>query len=84
MKRLIGRLDTDPAVHASINLPFLVQTIDTGVGPLIAALLNNVWRSINFEAVLAFLLGELRVLTVPVSGPIKKSNNSNEHQNSSI
>ncbi|OWM74255.1 heat shock 70 kDa protein 8 [Punica granatum] len=81
MKRLIGRVDTDPIVHASKNLPFLVQTLDIGVRPFIAALVNNVWRSTTPEEVLAIFMVELRamaeiqlkrpirnvVLTVPVS-----------------
>ncbi|XP_074292237.1 heat shock 70 kDa protein 8 [Silene latifolia] len=81
MKRLIGRVDTDPIVHASKTLPFLVQTLDIGVRPFIAALVNNVWRSTTPEEVLAIFLVELRamaelqlkrpirnvVLTVPVS-----------------
>ncbi|ESQ51801.1 hypothetical protein EUTSA_v10016453mg [Eutrema salsugineum] len=81
MKRLIGRVDTDPVVHASKNLPFFVQTLDIGVRPFIAALVNNAWRSTTPEEVLAIFLVELRlmaetqlkravrnvVLTVPVS-----------------
>ncbi|KAE9606456.1 putative Heat shock protein 70 family [Lupinus albus] len=81
MKRLIGRVDTDPVIHASKNLPFLVQTLDIGVRPFIAALVNNMWRSTTPEEVLAIFLVELRamaeaqlkrpirniVLTVPVS-----------------
>lgn len=81
MKRLIGRIDTDPAVHACKNLPFLVQTLDIGVRPFIAALVNNMWRSTTPEEVLAIFLIELRalaeiqlkrpvsnvVLTIPVS-----------------
>lgn len=81
MKRLIGRVDTDPVVHASKSLPFLVQTLDIGVRPFIAALVNNAWRSTTPEEVLAIFLVELRlmaesqlkravrnvVLTVPVS-----------------
>jgi heat shock protein 4 len=81
MKRLIGRVDTDPVVHASKSLPFLVQTLDIGVRPLIGALVNNVWRSTTPEEVLAIYLLELRamaevalkrpirnvVLTIPVS-----------------
>lgn len=81
MKRLIGRVDTDPVVHASKSLPFLVQTLDIGVRPFIAALVNNVWRSTTPEEVLAIFLVELRamaelqlkrpirnvVLTIPVS-----------------
>lgn len=81
MKRLIGRDDTDPVVHSSKNLPFLVQTLDIGVRPFIAALVNNMWRSTTPEEVLAIFLVELRVmaeaqlrrpirnvvLTVPVS-----------------
>lgn len=30
MKRLVGRVDSDPIVHASKTLPFLVQTLDIG------------------------------------------------------
>lgn len=81
MKRLIGRVDTDPVVRASRSLPFLVQTLDIGVRPFIAALVNNVWRSTTPEEVLAIFLVELRsmaelqlkrpirnvVLTIPVS-----------------
>ncbi|XP_057450274.1 heat shock 70 kDa protein 8 [Lotus japonicus] len=81
MKRLIGRVDTDPVVHTSKNLPFLVQTLGVGVRPFIAALVNNMWRSTTPEEVLAIFLVELRamvetqlkhpirnvVLTVPVS-----------------
>ncbi|KAF8041005.1 hypothetical protein BT93_B3046 [Corymbia citriodora subsp. variegata] len=81
MKRLIGRVDTDPVVHGSKSLPFLVQTLDIGVRPFIAALVNNVWRSTTPEEVLAIFLVELRtmaelqlkrpirnaVLTIPVS-----------------
>ncbi|KAM3755121.1 hypothetical protein ACB098_02G016200 [Castanea mollissima] len=81
MKRLIGRVDTDPVVHSSKNLPFLVQTLDIGVRPFIAALVNNVWRSTTPEEVLAIFLVELKamaevqlkrpirnvVLTIPVS-----------------
>ncbi|PSS01441.1 Heat shock 70 protein [Actinidia chinensis var. chinensis] len=79
--RLIGRVDTDPVVHASKSLPFLVQTLDIGVRPFIAALVNNMWRSTTPEEVLAIYLVELRamaemqlkrpvrnaVLTIPVS-----------------
>ncbi|KAB5544997.1 hypothetical protein DKX38_013109 [Salix brachista] len=81
MKRLIGRVDTDPVVHASKRLPFLVQTLDIGVRPFIAALVNNAWRSTTPEEVLAIFMVELRamaevqlkrairnvVLTIPVS-----------------
>ncbi|MCL7051972.1 hypothetical protein MKW94_017048 [Papaver nudicaule] len=81
MKRLIGRADTDPVVHSSKTLPFLVQTLNIGVRPFIAALVNNVWRSTTPEEVLAVFLVELRtmaelqlkrvvrnvVLTIPVS-----------------
>ncbi|MBA0768419.1 hypothetical protein Gotri_017221 [Gossypium trilobum] len=49
MKRLIGRVDTDRIVHASKNFPFLVQTLDVGVRPFIAALVNNVWKSTTPE-----------------------------------
>ncbi|XP_050372477.1 LOW QUALITY PROTEIN: heat shock 70 kDa protein 8 [Argentina anserina] len=81
MKRLIGRVDTDPVVHSSKSLPFIVQTLDIGVRPFIAALVGNCWRSTTPEEVLAVFLVELRemaeiqlnrpiknvVLTVPVS-----------------
>uniref|UniRef100_A0A6N2NJL7 Heat shock 70 kDa protein 8 n=1 Tax=Salix viminalis TaxID=40686 RepID=A0A6N2NJL7_SALVM len=81
MKRLIGRVDTDPVVHASKRLPFLVQTLDIGVRPFIAALVSNAWRSTTPEEVLAIFMVELRamaevqlkrpirnvVLTIPVS-----------------
>ncbi|KAL2469907.1 Heat shock 70 kDa protein 8 [Abeliophyllum distichum] len=62
MKRLIGRVDTDPIVHASKSLPFLVQTLDIGVRPFIAALVKNMWRSTTPEEVLAIFLVELRVM----------------------
>ncbi|KAJ8768434.1 hypothetical protein K2173_021587 [Erythroxylum novogranatense] len=81
MKRLIGRVDTDPVVLASKNLPFLVQTLNIGARPFIAALVNNIWRSTTPVEVLAIYLVELRsmaelqlkqtirnvVLTIPVS-----------------
>ncbi|KAJ8640929.1 hypothetical protein MRB53_017623 [Persea americana] len=81
IKRLVGRMDTDPVVHASKTVPFLVQTLGIGVRPFIAALVNNVWRSTTPEEVLAVFLVELRamaevqlkravrnvVLTIPVS-----------------
>ncbi|XP_078430791.1 heat-shock protein 70T-2 isoform X2 [Wolffia australiana] len=59
IKRLIGRVDTDPAVQASKTLPFLVQTLGLGVRPFIAAQVNNVWRSTTPEEVLAIFLLEL-------------------------
>uniref|UniRef100_A0A6N2MXJ8 Heat shock 70 kDa protein 8 n=1 Tax=Salix viminalis TaxID=40686 RepID=A0A6N2MXJ8_SALVM len=62
MKRLIGRVDTDPVVQSSKKLPFLVQTLDIGVRPFIAALVNNAWRSTTPEEVLAIFLVELRVM----------------------
>ncbi|KAF6162739.1 hypothetical protein GIB67_029008 [Kingdonia uniflora] len=82
MKRLIGRADTDPVVHSSkTTLPFLVQTLNIGTRPFLAALVNNVWKSTTPEEVLAVFLVDLRViaelqlkravrnvvLTVPVS-----------------
>ncbi|KAJ0982294.1 hypothetical protein J5N97_010549 [Dioscorea zingiberensis] len=81
LKRLIGRMDTDPVVHASKTLPFLVQTLDIGGRPFIATLENNVWRSRTPEELLASLFWKLKgilevhlmcsirnvVLTVPVS-----------------
>ncbi|KAK9287615.1 hypothetical protein L1049_016050 [Liquidambar formosana] len=72
MKRLIGRVDTDPVVHASKSLPFLVQTLDIGVRPFIAALVNNVWRSTTPEEVLAIFLVELRAMAeVRLKRPIR-------------
>ncbi|GAV84840.1 HSP70 domain-containing protein, partial [Cephalotus follicularis] len=62
IKRLIGRVDTDPVVHASKSLPFLVETLDIGVRPFIAALVNNRWRSTTPEEVLAIFLVELRAM----------------------
>ncbi|KAB2067495.1 hypothetical protein ES319_A09G230000v1 [Gossypium barbadense] len=62
MKRLIGRVDTDRVVRASKNFPFLVQTLDMGVRPFIAALVNNVWKSTTPEEVLALYLAELRIM----------------------
>lgn len=62
VKRLIGRMDTDPVVHKSKKLPFMVQTLDIGVRPFIAALTNEVWRSTTPEEVLAILLVELRAM----------------------
>lgn len=62
MKRLIGRVDTDPVVQASKNLPFLVQTLDIGGRPLIAAFVNNMWRSTTPDEALAIFLVELRIM----------------------
>ncbi|KAK8948919.1 Heat shock 70 kDa protein 8 [Platanthera zijinensis] len=81
MKRLIGRVDTDPVVKSSKMLPFMVQTFGIGQIPLIAVPVNNVWRSTTPEEVLAIFLAELKenaehklkrpirkaVLTVPIS-----------------
>lgn len=72
MKRLIGRVDTDPVVHASKTLPFLVQTLDIGVRPFIAALVNNVWRSTTPEEVLAIFLVELKAMAeVQLKRPVR-------------
>ncbi|KAK1422426.1 hypothetical protein QVD17_25534 [Tagetes erecta] len=63
MKRLIGRVDTDPIVsQASKTLPFLIQTLGIGVKPFIAALVNNMWRSTTPEEVVAIYLVELKAL----------------------
>ncbi|KAK6130294.1 hypothetical protein DH2020_035966 [Rehmannia glutinosa] len=51
IKRLVGRVDTDPVVHASKSLPFLVQTLNIGVRPFIAALVKNMWRSTSPEEI---------------------------------
>ncbi|KAH0994142.1 hypothetical protein GBA52_005625 [Prunus armeniaca] len=72
MKRLIGRVDTDPVVHSSKSLPFLVQTLGIGVRPLIAALVNNVWRSTTPEEVVAIFLVELKAMAeIRLKRPIK-------------
>lgn len=72
MKRLVGRMDTDPVVEASKTLPFLVQTLGIGVRPFIAALVNNVWRSTTPEEVLAIFLVELKAMAeVQLKRPIK-------------
>ncbi|KAJ0035094.1 hypothetical protein Pint_24832 [Pistacia integerrima] len=74
MKRLIGRVDTDPVVHASKSLPFLVQTLDIGVRPFVAALVNNVWRSTTPEEVLAIYLVELRAMAeIQLKRPIRNA-----------
>ncbi|KAK8338380.1 hypothetical protein V6Z11_A09G247700 [Gossypium hirsutum] len=62
MKRLIGRVNTDRLVQAGKNFPFLVQTLDMGGRPFIAALVNNVWKSTAPEEVLALYLVELRIM----------------------
>ncbi|XP_023747799.1 heat shock 70 kDa protein 8 [Lactuca sativa] len=73
MKRLIGRIDTDPIVsQASKTLPFLIQTLGIGVKPFIAALVNNMWRSTTPEEVLAIYLVELKALAeVGVKRPVR-------------
>lgn len=72
MKRLIGRVDTDPIVHASKNLPFLVQTLDIGVRPFIASLVNNVWRSTTPEEALAIFMVELKAMAeIQLKRPIR-------------
>ncbi|XP_021897177.1 heat shock 70 kDa protein 8 [Carica papaya] len=72
MKRLIGRVDTDPVVHASSNVPFLVQTLGIGVRPLVAVLVNNVWRSTTPEEVLAIFLIELKAMAeVHLKRPVR-------------
>lgn len=74
MKRLIGRVDTDPVVHASKSLPFLVQTLDIGVRPFVAALVNNVWRSTTPEEVLAIYLVELRAMAeIRLKRPVRNA-----------
>ncbi|CAJ2634665.1 heat shock protein 70 kDa [Trifolium pratense] len=62
MRRLIGRIDTDPVVHASKNFPFRVQTLDIGVHPLISEKMTDGWRYTTVEHVLAVYLSQLRVL----------------------
>eukprot|EP00252_Welwitschia_mirabilis_P011546 TRINITY_DN2581_c0_g1_i1.p1 TRINITY_DN2581_c0_g1~~TRINITY_DN2581_c0_g1_i1.p1 ORF type:complete len:577 (+),score=101.99 TRINITY_DN2581_c0_g1_i1:293-2023(+) len=72
IKRLIGRLDTDKAIHYSKKLPFMVQTLDVGVRPFIAALVNELWRSTTPEEVLAILLVELKAMAeVQLQRPVR-------------
>ncbi|KAI3508989.1 hypothetical protein L1887_24012 [Cichorium endivia] len=73
MKRLIGRIDTDPVVsQACKTLPFLIQTLGIGVRPFIAALVNNMWRSTTPEEVLAIYLVELKALAeVRLKRPVR-------------
>ncbi|XP_020580250.1 heat shock 70 kDa protein 8-like [Phalaenopsis equestris] len=74
MKRLIGRIDTDPVVNASKTLPFMVQTLGIGVRPFIAALVNNVWRSVTPEEVLAIFLLELKAMAeLQLKRPIRNA-----------
>lgn len=62
MKRLIGRIDTDPVIQSSKNVPFLVQTLGIGIGPFVAALVNNARRFAKVDEVLAVFLVELRLM----------------------
>ena len=74
VKRLIGRVDTDPVVHVSKTLPFLVQTLDIGARPFIAALVNNIWRSTTPEDVLAIFLVELKAMAeVQLKRPVSSA-----------
>lgn len=61
-KCLLGRADTDQVVQACKNCPFLVQTLDIGARPFLAALVDGVWRSTTPEEVLAIVLVELRAM----------------------
>ncbi|CAI9786354.1 unnamed protein product [Fraxinus pennsylvanica] len=73
MKRLIGRHDMDPAVHAGINLPFPVQNLKIGARLLFAALVNKMWKFINIEEGLEILIGELKVMAeTQLQHPIEK------------
>ncbi|MCO5582768.1 hypothetical protein L7F22_036667 [Adiantum nelumboides] len=61
-KCLLGRADTDQVVQGCKNCPFLVQTLDIGARPFLAALVDGVWRSTTPEEVLAIVLVELRAM----------------------
>ncbi|KAI5078741.1 hypothetical protein GOP47_0006412 [Adiantum capillus-veneris] len=61
-KCLLGRADTDQVVQTCKNCPFLVQTLDIGARPFLAALVDGVWRSTTPEEVLAIVLVELRAM----------------------
>ncbi|KAI4342752.1 hypothetical protein MLD38_027337 [Melastoma candidum] len=72
VKRLIGRVDSDPVVQSCKTLPFLVQTLDVGTRPFIAALVNDVWRSTTPEEVIAISLVELKALAeVQLKRPVR-------------
>ncbi|KAE8728143.1 primary amine oxidase-like [Hibiscus syriacus] len=62
MKRFIGRVNTDHVFQASKSLPFLVQSLDIGVPPLIAVSAKHIWRYNTPDEVLAVFLIELRVV----------------------
>jgi dolichyl-phosphate-mannose--protein O-mannosyl transferase len=62
MKQLIGRIDTDPEVHASKNFPFMLQILCNGIRPFFAALMmDKVWRYTytTAEQFLAIYLGQI-------------------------
>eukprot|EP00250_Pteridium_aquilinum_P010871 c19686_g1_i1 orf=120-1862(+) len=61
-KCLVGRVDTDQVVQSFRNSSFLVETLDIGARPFLAALVNGVWRSTTPEEVLAIVLVELRAM----------------------
>lgn len=61
-KCLLGRADTDQVVQTCKNSPFLVETLDIGARPFLAALIDGVWRSTSPEEVLAIVLAELRAM----------------------
>ncbi|XP_075524515.1 heat shock 70 kDa protein 8-like [Primulina tabacum] len=74
MKRLVGRVDTDPIVHARKSLSFLVQTLDIAVRPFVAALGNNLWRSTTLEEVLSIFLLELKAIAeVHLKRPVRNA-----------
>jgi heat shock protein 4 len=58
MRRLIGRIDTDPVVFSSKSFPVMVQTFDIGVRPLISAKMNNAWSYTTVERARNFLACE--------------------------
>ncbi|KAF2285385.1 hypothetical protein GH714_003403 [Hevea brasiliensis] len=62
IKRLIGRVLTDPVVHACKSHPFLVQTFDIGVHPFTASLVDNTWRFTTPDEVLEVFVAELRAV----------------------
>ncbi|CAA0832940.1 Heat shock 70 kDa protein 8 [Striga hermonthica] len=75
IKRLVGRSDLDSTVaRAGESLPFLVQTLNIGVRPFVATLVQNAWRSTTPEEVLAVLLIEIRAMAEAHLGqPVRKA-----------
>lgn len=72
-KCLLGRVDSDQVVQSFKNCPFLMQTLDIGARPFLAALMDDVWRSTTPEEVLAIVLVELRTMAEAQLGRMVRS-----------